>query len=681
MIRKINSKESYKRFSQLATYENNGKYGPWKDLCRNLRSFYFGNQWTQEEKEKLEERGQYTLTINKVRKAIKGMTGLFAAALPKYKVVAAGRSDTLRAEFANKILEWVWQNSNGITMFQRLVKKALIENIAYANIVYDHTGKVKFKMLDFDEVIVDPKSKDPLFRDAERIAIVKYMSVSKVKQLYGVDEIMLDTPDDWTPFENDATTNVYLNKMVSEDKNYVRVYETYVKKYFRQEDGSIKTQIVKETLLGFDSVFEETLPAEIQDYPIIPIFVEDTGNPYKLGEVYFLKQLQKFINKAYGVVLLNAQLTSNPKVFVRETDIPRMNIEEFEDKMARPGSLNVLTGNAEVPFTVQGQPLNSAFFNLYADAKQEFHNASLPQEILGYNDSARQNKGGTSELLDIKETVIDSMRDFVSNLEAAVVQMGKVALQYSQAYLSKENMIYIVDAERNIQSVQLNREQGIDAEDPQSIQRYQEHLKSKGASEEEIIAELNKISKDTEYAKDITYIANNTDSLNVDLFIVPGSFSPTYKMARLRLMMELYEAGAVDNKAILENAPLENKDELIQRLDNLAQAKQRIAELEEQLEILERDLHSRTNQLTNAKIDSKVSSEKLKLQKMQAEQKLKNLRDKYTNRILTKEQIMELQNKVKEIILEEKYESMKRQLEGEEQQAEKDEQWLEQVFN
>jgi len=60
-------------------------------------------------------------------------------------------------------------------------------------------------------------------------------------------------------------------------------------------------------------MFRETLPKNITEYPIIPIYSEDTENPYKRGEVHFIKDLQKFINKSYGVVLHNAQLMGNPK--------------------------------------------------------------------------------------------------------------------------------------------------------------------------------------------------------------------------------------------------------------------------------------------------------------------------------------------------------------------------------
>ena len=137
---------------------------------------------------------------------------------------------------------------------------------------------------------------------------------------------------------------ILIQKVYSYDKLYVNLYECYRREFYRTEDtGEVRSKIIKDTVIGFRHSFREELPSPISEYPIIPVYVEDTENPYKRGEIHFLKDLQKFINKSYGVVLLNAQLMSNPKVFLRETDIPSADIEEFEDNYANPGSVSVLT--------------------------------------------------------------------------------------------------------------------------------------------------------------------------------------------------------------------------------------------------------------------------------------------------------------------------------------------------
>jgi hypothetical protein len=663
MLKKLSAQDAWKRYRQLATYEN-VNWDNFKKVSRQTRDFYFGKQWTAEELNALKDRGQYTLTINKVRKAIKGMVGLFASSLPKYKVVPAGGQDEVAAEFANKILDWVWQNSNGLNLFQGAVKKALIENISFLNCIYGSDGKVKFKRLDFDEVIVDPKSRDPLFRDAEMIIVSKYMSRDKAQELYGVDNLVTERPSDWSVQDSTSDMDVVINKVFSDDKQYVKIYESYVKRYYRTEDGFVRTRINKETMVGYDNLFVETLPEEVTEYPIVPVYVEYTGNPYPRGEVYFLRELQRFINKTYGVVLLNAQLTSNPKVFVRETDIPNMSVNKFEDNMAKPGSLNVLSGNAEDPFIVQGQPLNNAFFNLYSDAKAEFESATLPQEILGFHNSAERANQNSSYLLDVKESVIDSMRDFVSNLENACVQMGRVALQFVRGYMKDDRLLYILDGEKKYKQVKVNKKQGLDADSPESVRRYEDYLKQKGVPDEEIVKETKKIQEDSEYAKNIDYIINDTNLLDVDLYIVPGSFSPTYKMAMLRLMIELHRAGAVDSKAILEYSPIENKDEMIQRYDRLRQMEDYVKQLEEQLKEAEQTLKSREEQLVSSRIDTRVSREELRLKKMQAEAKLKTLRDKYENKLMTKKNIMQLQQEMSKILTEEKINSAQRQAQG-----------------
>jgi len=561
----------------------------------------------------------------------------------------------------NKLLDWVMANSDGIQGYHRVIKRATIDNIAYFHVIRDSMGLIKYVPLSFDDVVVDVNSKDSLFRDASRIAIKKYIPVEKAKLLYGIQNLSFDNPA--VSYENIGNDNlrIFLGKMFSANKQYVLVYETYRKQWVKDNNNEVTCRIVKETLVGYDNLFREMLPPQIKDFPIIPVYAEDTDNPYKLGEVHFMKGTQKFINKAYGVALFNAQMMSNPKVMVRETDIPQMDIDTFEDNFSRPGSIGVLTGQASDPIIIQGQPLNSAFFTMYQDAVQQFNDATIPSQILGYMNSDNSQRQ-TSSLLDIKESVLDSFKDYASNIEKAVTQLGRVALQFIQAYLNEDTVIKITDGEEHIEVLRINYNQGLDLDDQQSIANYVQHLKQQGMNDAQIEAELQKASESKEYVEKINYVMNNINDLNYDVYVVPGSYTPTYKMALLRLMMELFGMQAVDNEAVLEQAPIPNKKEIIERNGHNALLRRRNEELEAELEAFKEALKGREKELADLGIKNILTEAKFKQQKILADSKLKAYLAKHRNKLITSELINKLHDDIRDMRFREQVAQAKREL-------------------
>ena len=660
--KKLTRIEAANLYKELSGYEN-VKYITWQAECRKNREFYFGNQLTADELTDIEDRGQFPYSINKVRKAIRGISGMMAASLPKFKFVATGDTDNKKAALCNMLLDWVWTNSDDVQGFAKMVKRAAIDNIAYFHVIKDKNGKIKYVPLTFEDVVVSSSSKDSLFRDANRISIKKYIPVEMAKVMYGIQHLTYDAPVSWTEMVSDGSMQTFLGKMFSANRQYVLVYESYRKQFIARDDGFVDTRIIKETLVGFDDMFTEALPIEITEYPIIPIYVEDTENPLKLGEVHFMKGIQKFINKAYGVALYNAQLLSNPKILVRETDIPNMDIEAFENNFSAPGSIGVLTGNAGDPVIVQGQPLNSAFFTMYQDAVMQFEQSTIPGDVLGYQKGFGER--GSSHLLDIKESVLDSFKDFAGNIEKAVAQLGKVSLQYIQGYIKDETVVRILDSEQRLIELSINKKQGLDMNDPNSVGRYVSMLEQQQVPPQEIEKQLADAKSNKEVADNINYILNEVKGLDFDVYVIPGSYSPTYKMAVLRLMMELYEMQAVDNTAVLENTPVGNKDELIERFSQNRRLMAENEELTANIEAIESTLKGREKELADMGISNVIEQVRLKQEKILSDTKLKAYLSKQRNKLVSKEMVDAIHDKVRDIVFETKLSMVKEDLKKE----------------
>ncbi len=650
---KYDNQTAAKLWSKLADYSC-GKANLWFEECVSNREFYEGIQYTSDELEKIAERGQYNIVINKIRKAIKGLAGLVTSSIPKYKLIPVGKDDDTKAMLGNKILDWVWNNSDGLHTYRSAVKAALIDNMAYLHVHYTKDGKVKFSKLSFDDVLVDPVSKHPLFDDAEMMVIKRYVPVEHVKAVYGLDVVTTELPNEVFAtdinFISNPERNNFLAKVFDASRRYVNLYECYKK---RTDQVTGKVRIVKETVIGYMDAYVEDLPEEITEFPLIPIYVEGYDNPYKRGEVYFLKDIQKFINKTYGVTIYNAQMTSTPKVFLRENAIPRGNIDAWKENYNAPGSINLLTADAEMPTQISGQPLNNAFFNLYQDANQVFEWLTVPNQILGFG---QQQYGRQSDMLDIKESAMESLKDFIAQIDLVCSRLGYVCLQYVQAYVKMETLIHIPDNKGAFEAVELNKKQGLDVDNEESVKRYINHMKQQRVPEEEIQGALARAKKDSEYVKDLYYILNDTNFSNFDVRVIPGSYSPTYQMALLRLMMEMVQTGAVDPSVVLEYAPVENREELKERFDTINMQKAKIFDLEEENKMLKQSMINTQNSYVQASLKVKETEAGVKIDKLVSETKIKLMRDKFQSKLNADKQRIDLEQLIREIIMDVEHE-------------------------
>ncbi len=638
-------------------YYSSPQYTTWKDLCKSNRSFYYGDQLSSADSAVLAERGQYEIVVNKIRKAIRGIVGLLAASLPKYNVVSMigdDAFDTYITTLSNRMLDWTWQNSGGIHFLQRAVKRAAVDNISYIHLMYTSTHKLAYELLSYDDVIVDPSSKHPTFDDAEQIVYMRKISVEKAKAIYKVGN---DIVTDYTPVINTSGVDLvgslssFLDKVYDTSKRYVTVYECYRKIYLAaSEDQPAAMRIMKETLVGYMHAYRQILPEEIRDYPIVPIYSEDTENPYKQGEVVFLKDLQQFINKCFGVVILNAQTLSNPKVFVKETDIPDNDIESFRNNYSNPGSISVLSQTSQPPMLVPGQPLNSAFYQLYMEASSQLEMATIPLQSMGFQDSKKTQQ--ISALLEMRESVIDSYKDFMSNIELSMAQLGRVTLQYASAYLKGQRIIKLFGDKNDLMRIQLNSQRQLDINNPDAVAQWKAQQMEQGVPAEEIDSMLIEAEKDEAVARALMYYDNRARFSDCDIFVTMGSTTQTYESSMLRLMLELLDRGIVFPEDVLKHSPVSNKEELINKHNQVKQQQYQIEDLTRMNEELEKTVQTLTSETDKARRDVAFTEHQAKLYKIEVDKRAKEYLNKHLGKMMTRQEIEKLSHNLTTVLYE-----------------------------
>ena len=448
-VRPVNKEESRSFYSMIMTYEQDEKRQKWIKDCDECLNFAHGKQWTDSEIEANIAKGQYTLTMNKLKKGINNEIGMLLANRPTYHSFPQGEDDTSKSAITNKLLQWVWTNSSGDHLQRDIYKNSAYSNIAYFYINYSEIdNQVKFKRLNYNEVIIDPYSTDMFSRDADWIFLKRSVNIDTLKEKYGIDTVNFDVEADIMQLNSGGNFHTWLGSVTNTYQTQATVYEGY---HRFVKDG--KYRIKQKVMLGFDKCYEILLPDHITNYPIVPAVIEDTGNPYKTGDVHDKKDLQRFINKAFGTMILSAQLSSNPKIFLRENDIPDGDVTAFQANYARPGSINTLRPGAENPTVIAGEPINQAFLILFQSVVRELEFGLVPDEIANSINS----QGNAPDLYQLRETIVDSLKVLISTVEMCMELVGKVALQYCKAYIIKESLLRIIDDQGKIKSFYVNK--------------------------------------------------------------------------------------------------------------------------------------------------------------------------------------------------------------------------------
>ena len=605
----LSSHEAYMRWSQINLL-NTKDFSDWIKDCNNCKRFAEGgeNQWTEEELESLKSRGNYTMTMDMTRKAIQSIVGVITANKPSIKCIPANDKKTPHAKIRNMLIDQAWRDSDGLLRVRDIAANAYTCNICYA-FVMPLDNRVQFRKLEYDQVLVEPSSTDPMFRDAEYICIRKWLPIEKVKAMYGLESINTTMPTEFGLADFHRTANTF--KMFDYSRRYMQIFEIYRKVPYRDKNNDFKTQIVREILLGFQYLFRDVLPPEITEYPVVPLYSGLSSNPYKYSEMHYMREPQRFINKMYNVTIANAQATGTPKMVVRTTDIPNENIEDFTNKYAIPGNIVEINPGAEAPMVIAAQPLSQAYFTLYQDATQHLFRIYSSLGLDGAAIDSSQNNNAVS-LYEKREAVMDSLRMLAGIWEAFLKQLGKVILEHYSAYVDKDELTKIVNGNDAIKKVEQDLQNGLDLKSPENTQKWMEAMKKKGIPDQEISAHLDEAQERSDFVDALFDILVDIDDLKYDIEIVQDSYAPSYQASQFNIALQLSQNGVLDPSSLLELAPIDDKEKLIKRNDALKQQSQQLQAMQEELEKTQQELEKREKQIKDMLIKSEVDNAKVK---------------------------------------------------------------------
>ena len=346
-----------------------------------------------------------------------------------------------------------------------------------------------------------------------------------------------------------------------------------------------------QTCSAGDDVFlyEYTLP--IQEYPIIPIPYMYTGTPYPMSAVTPLIGKQQEINKAHQIMLHNANLASNLRWMYEEGAVPE---EEWEKYSSSPGALLKYRQGFATPTPILPAPINNAFYTVVQEGKADAEYISgVPSAMMGFaQDQAETYRG----LLANDEFGTRRLKAWMGSVvEPALEHLGRCFQMQSQKHYTIEKIFRIVQPEAGQSPQEQEKEIRI------NIQMYNDYG--------------NAIGKFKDYS-----------SARFDIRVVAGATMPVNRWALVEEYFKWFQAGLIDDVAMLAETDIRNKKQVLERKSMYSQLQGQMSSMENAMKEREGTIETLERQLVQAGIKMKVGDASNEIRKdvleTEAQQKL-----------------------------------------------------------
>ena len=249
------------------------KRDTWAQHAKEDKEFRLGRQWTKEQKEVLESRGQAAIVINRIHPAVESAKAMLTSNRPAFRAAPREDSDNKIAQIFSNLLSYMYDISDGRNVVRQAVDDYYVMGMGFIHIYQDpmkDMGKGEVCMHDVDplDVYIDPNSRDRFFDDAENIIISKFFTKAQAEKLWPMYKEKIENASskggygnaqDWnapaTTREDDGEVQFPEDVGRMNEQDYIRGYERY-EKIDVQEFRTFEKFSGKEDLLTKDEYSE-----------------------------------------------------------------------------------------------------------------------------------------------------------------------------------------------------------------------------------------------------------------------------------------------------------------------------------------------------------------------------------------------------------------------------------------
>jgi len=339
-----------------------------------------------------------------------------------------------------------------------------------------------------------------------------------------------------------------------------------------------------------DDVFLYEYELPITEYPIVPIPYMYTGTPYAMSAVMPLIGKQQEINKAHQIMVHNANLASNLRWLYEEGSVDE---EQWEQYSSSPGALLKYRQGFQPPTPVLPAPINNAFYSITQEGKTDAEYISgVPSAMMGFTQQQSETYRG---LLANDEFGTRRLKSWMTTIvEPCLEHLGKCFQMVAQKHYNIDKVFRIVQPEA-----------GQEGQEEKEVRVNIPIFNDYGAA----------IGKWMDY-----------ETSRFDVRIVAGATLPLNRWALLEEYFRWFQAGLIDDVAMIAETDIRNKKSLVERKSLYSQLQSQLAQMEEAMKDKDGTIDTLSRQLVQAGIKQKVNEAGSEIRKdvlnTEAQQKL-----------------------------------------------------------
>lgn len=421
-----------------------------------VMDLYHNRQYTPEQLNVLNRRGQPAETFNVIKTFSRLLLGYYSTIVNTVKIVPKQQDDIVTAGVLNDIVDYIFKQNNFVAEAEKIKLDLLLNGImcAYIDVEElqdtDEFNRPKYKInmqhVPIYEIVLDPMSMRDDYSDARFIHRFKWVSEETITKIFGKDA---------------------LNKL-HEYENTLNQNDTEFDKYFRDRFVGYHAQynaylLVHTILVDDDNKIWSVYWAGDTILDKREITYREVKNPYRIyrlhnnnvkAEYYGIFRDIIETQHAMNQALIKLQLLANAqKVFVQESSID--NLKEFSDAVNRV--------NAVIPVKdLAGVKVE----NLSQDVLEQYKiiDAALMriQRILSVNDSflgmAYASDSGSKVEIQQRAS-ITALRYLTLAIEQFYRLLGWDIVCLVKQYFTFHDVIRIADQSNSVRWLEINKPQ------------------------------------------------------------------------------------------------------------------------------------------------------------------------------------------------------------------------------
>jgi hypothetical protein len=570
-----NKAGSLKRLKQKLDEHRAG----WKETFRTNRRFYRGEQWTEDQKTRLKHANAEPLTLNDYFAAIRDKKGQVVRGKPTITAYPRDVNDVTIAQFYRDMISYILYANKYEMLEDLVVTDMMVGGLGWLECLWnprleDRQGDIEINYIDALSIYPDTESSLPDYSDGEFILKVLTLPTKRVRQLFpehknkigpshdDVDGIKLEDTGDyvqnfdasemkyirtertelwelwykehgtWAVFQylgpptDELAHRQVLWHPVNSDRDLQELVETYDEQY---EFYQVTDHRMKILTVANDQVLQDIYSEDVHNsFPFVPFVGIPTETAYPTSQGSQVQEVQKINNVLYSLMIAGLTSMNNPMTFVAKGLVDRDTIRKLEEQGGTPGL--VVPVKPPIEAAVRREP--GVGFDASIQIVMQQLDAKM-ERLFGVRGSLRGEREQGVKSGRMLQTLIQQAQVSIGPdalyISLARTALGKKIVSHIQQYYTPDRTIRIVGQDKAAQI--------------QTVQSAPFDLK---------------VGK-------------------FDIVVGDATSQPQNTMEEFLFLVELRNMGIpIDNRTLIESAPLSNKEVILERLQEQEQLLQQL---------------------------------------------------------------------------------------------------------